>query len=297
MKHVFPYKKAICYSGYRDGQSPRGQFPTREQIMEDLKILVSEGFECIRMYDPNDYAQMVLDIIQENNLPLTMMIGIDSQPEINAKNSFFGPQNLSEEELSNNAKRNDAELDKLIVLANKYPDIIVAVSVGNENRFEPVAHLVSEERLISHAKKLHKMVKQPITFNEDMPEWEHITTLVDNLDFISIHHYPYHLDININDALDNTKKAYEKIAAMYPDKQVIFTEVGWSTRCSGNDYAPGHASVENQKRYNTEISTWLEEAQITGFLFEAFDEIWKADKPEATECNWGIYDINRHRKW
>lgn len=296
MKHVFPYKKAICYSGYRDGQNPRGEFPSRAQVMEDLDILVNEGFECIRMYDPNSYAKMVLDIIREKKLPLSMMLGVDNQPEINAKDSFIGPQHLSEEELLNNAKRNDSELERLIELANEYPDIIIAVSVGNENRFEPVAHLVSEERLIGHAKKLHANVKQPVTFNEDAPEWPNIKKLVDNLDFISIHIYPYHLDVAIDDALACTQKAYDEIVAMYPDKQVIFTEVGWSTRCSGNDHAPGHASVENQKRYNRELGEWLEAKQITGFIFEAFDETWKAPKPEATECNWGIYDINRNKK-
>ena len=39
-----PYANAICYSGYREGQSPpSGVFPTYEQIKEDLLIL--DGFQ------------------------------------------------------------------------------------------------------------------------------------------------------------------------------------------------------------------------------------------------------------
>ena len=35
-----PYCKAICYSGYRDGQSPEsGDIPTYEQVKQDLLIL------------------------------------------------------------------------------------------------------------------------------------------------------------------------------------------------------------------------------------------------------------------
>ena len=30
-----PYKKAICYSGYREGQCPTGEMPSKEQISEE----------------------------------------------------------------------------------------------------------------------------------------------------------------------------------------------------------------------------------------------------------------------
>lgn len=44
MKKVFKFGKAICYSGYRDGQSPTTVCPSREQIEEDLMILVERSF-------------------------------------------------------------------------------------------------------------------------------------------------------------------------------------------------------------------------------------------------------------
>lgn len=39
-----PYKKAICYSGYREGQCPTGEIPSKEQISEDLHLLVADGY-------------------------------------------------------------------------------------------------------------------------------------------------------------------------------------------------------------------------------------------------------------
>ena len=43
---------------------------------------------------------------------------------------------------------------------------------------------------------------------------------------------------------------------------------------------------------------YLKSEEIVGFVFEAFDELWKdPSSPAASECNWGIYDINRKKKW
>ena len=132
MDRILKPAKAICYSGYRDGQSPSGLMPTREQIEEDIRILNNEGYKYLRMYDPNDHARMVLETIRANKYDMKCMVGIDSKPEINAKNCLWGEQNLSDEELKANAKRNDGELDKLIALANEFEEELMIVSVGNE---------------------------------------------------------------------------------------------------------------------------------------------------------------------
>ena len=72
------YGKAICYSGYREGQCPGGEIPSKEQIREDLKILAADGYTYIRMYDPNEHARRVLEIIREEKLPMKCLIGVDN---------------------------------------------------------------------------------------------------------------------------------------------------------------------------------------------------------------------------
>ena len=52
MKEYLTYGKAICYSGYRKGQFPKGEAPSRTQIEEDLSILAADGYRYIRMYVP-----------------------------------------------------------------------------------------------------------------------------------------------------------------------------------------------------------------------------------------------------
>ena len=54
---MFEWGRAVCYSGYREGQSPLTcTYPTYEQIVEDIKIIDEMGFKYIRMYDPISYA-------------------------------------------------------------------------------------------------------------------------------------------------------------------------------------------------------------------------------------------------
>ena len=295
MEKILDYGKAICYSGYRQGQSPKTVIPSKEEIAQDLDILVADGYKYLRMYDPNLHARRVLEIIREKKLPLKCIIGIDSDPEIANKNCPFERQDFSEQELLANAARNDAELEKLIELTNEYKDEIVLVSVGNENTPDWGAHLVPVERLIFHAKRLKEGTGKPVTFCEGAGEWKKLGALGNVLDVISIHSYPLHNRVGVDGALDMNKSDYKMVQEWFPDKQVIFTEAGWS--CTpARHMVPEHASEENQKKYIDAFNAWIEEEKIIACIFEAFDEPWKGSKPESSECNWGLYYVDRTPK-
>ena len=128
-----------------------------------------------------------------------------------------------------------------------------------------------------------------------MFEWPALGELAKCLDFISVHSYPLHYRDSIDIALEVNKKHYNQVKELYPEKQVIFTELGWSTRPNGS-MLEGEASEENQVRYIGELTEWLDQEQIIGFLFEAFDEPWKGSTPESSECNWGLYYVDRTPK-
>lgn len=293
---ILTYGKAICYSGYRQGQSPKKDPPTKEQIAEDLDIIVKDGYRYIRMYDPNLHARRALEVIREKKLPLKCMIGIDSDPEVNNPDCPFEKQDRSVEELAVNKARNDAEVEKLIELVNEYREEVAAVSIGNENTPVWGAHMVSPERLLGHAKRLKETLDKPVTFCEGVFEWPHLKELGDYLDLISVHSYPLHYGEGVDVAVDLNKKHYEDVGKLFPDKQVLFTEVGWTTKPNSRMKA-GEACVENQRRYITELTEWLDRDRIIGFIFEAFDEPWKGSTPEKSECNWGLYYVDRTPKW
>lgn len=296
MKEVFEFGKAICYSGYREGQNPKETVPTFEQIEEDLLILAKDGYKYLRMYDPNLHARRVLEVIKKHNLDMKCLIGIDSDTEMNNPNCSFEDVNFSEEELIAHAKRNDGEVDKLIELVKEYSDEIIAVSIGNENTPDWGAHIVSEERLIGHADKLKAALGKPVTFCEGYYEWKKLGKLAEHLDFISVHNYPLHNNVSIDDALPTNKAVYKEMKEAFPDKQVVFTEMGWTSQPAVH-MDPTQANPEFQKRYITELEQWIEDEKVIVFIFEAFDEPWKGSKPESSECNWGLYYVNRTKKW
>ena len=72
---TLPQGNAICYSGYREGQSPDRQlYPSVEQIREDLHLL-ARHWQLIRLYDCSVHAERVLQVIHEDRLPLRVMLG------------------------------------------------------------------------------------------------------------------------------------------------------------------------------------------------------------------------------
>lgn len=292
----FPYGKAICYSGYRRGQSPREEiYPSHEEISEDLKILVGLGFNYIRMYDPNEHARRVLQVITEEKLPLKCMIGIDPIAEYNNPGCAWGTT-YTEEELEAHRRRNDGQIKDLIELANRYPEEILAVSVGNENRPSWGSDLVPESRLIQWAKTLKENVRQLVTYNEGAPEWPGIPGLAEVLDVISIHSYPVWNRVDRDKAVEFDKEDLRKVRECYPGKQVIFTECGWPTDCN-DSMDRSQVSLEMQKLYIEELLSWTEQEQIPLFLFEAFDEPWKgSEKEDEPEKHWGIYYVDRSPK-
>ena len=293
---ILKYGKAICYSGYRQGQSPKTEVPTREQIAEDLDILVRDGYQYIRMYDPNLHARRALEIIREKKLPLRCLIGIDSDPEENNPQCPFVKQEYTPEELLKNKESNDAEAEKLIELVKEFDEEIVAVSIGNENTPPWGAHTVTPKRLLEHARRFKEALHKPVTFCEGVFEWPQLKELGDELDFISVHSYPLHYGDTVDVAVGLNRQHYQTVKDLFPDKQVLFTEVGWTTK-PNRVMAEGQACVENQKRYITELTEWLDKEQVIGFLFEAFDEPWKGSTPEKSECNWGLYYLDRTKKW
>ncbi len=290
------YGKAICYSGYRNGQSPiKKIYPTYKQIKEDLLILEND-FDYIRMYDPSKHAEITLEVIEKEKINLKVMLGIDLAGEISNPQCAWGGV-YSAEQITKNIEHNESQLKRLIKLANRYPNIIVSVSAGNEAVPEWNENLVSPKRVLYFVKELKKNTKQIVTYCENINYWDNL--LVDvakEVDIISIHTYPIWVGHSIKDALNVSVDEYNRIKNTYPNKQCIITETGWTTN-SSRDILPENANEENQKIFIEQMQKWSEANEITIFFFEAFDEPWKGNNdPNEPEKHWGIYYENRKPK-
>ncbi len=288
---------ALCYSGYRTGQNPRqGIFPSYEEIKEDLLIL-TKNWSYIRLYDCSKHAETVLKVIRDEGLNCKVMLGTEMAAEMSNPNCPWGAE-FSDETLSANRQSNSDNVDRLIALANLYPDIVFSVSVGNEASVEWTDHLVPVENLVAYACRTKNAVAQPITFCENYVPWtSKLEPLAAELDFISVHTYPVWEYRTIEDALDYTKQNYYSVVNHYPDKPVVITEAGWTTASNGRGIEPSNASEELQAIYYQQLMKWTKEELILTFVFEAFDEAWKgSDEPLEPEKHWGLFFADRTPK-
>ena len=292
-----PFENGICYSGYRRGQSPRtGLCPEESQVAEDLEILVARGYRLLRMYEPGKHTEMVLKRIRQDGLPLQVQVGIDPRAELYNPRCAWAKK-LSEEEAKANRSYNEAQLARLCVLAGEYEREIVALSVGNENTPDWGGDILAQERLVEFALRVRESCRQPVTYNEGAPQWKELRALGEILDFISIHSYPQWNRVPLKEAAAWTRRDYEEVKALYPDKQIVIGEYGWTTKSDSCQMLQDEASAAGQALYLGQMEQWLKREQATAFVFEAFDEPWKGGGQEAEpEKHWGLCTEERREK-
>lgn len=289
--------RAICYSGFREGQQPGGISPTYEEVKEDL-LLLQEHWEYLRLYDCDEHAETVLKVIEQEKLPFKIMLGAYIVAEMNNFGCPWGGSSYTEEQLAENKFKNHHQIQKLIALANQYPDIICTLSAGNEACVDWTDHYVSVSSVMAYVMLIKDNAKQPVTFCENYLPWlNKLKPLVEVVDFISIHTYPVWEYKNIHEALEFTKENYFSVADKYPNKPVMITEAGWATNSNGRGICPSNVSEEHQEIYYNDLVNWSEEAGVLTFVFEAFDEPWKgSDEPLEPEKHWGLFTVNRKPK-
>lgn len=292
---------AISYSGFRKGQHPdRGEGaknPSESQIIEDLNILLNQGFKLVRMYDCDTNTQMTLEVIKRHNLPMKVLLGIWLDAEIsNHDGCSWLTEPIPNSQLAKNEINNEIEVKTAIELANKYEGIVVAVNVGNEALVSWNDHMMKEDRVIQFIKEIKAKISQPVTVAETHYWWrDYGSNLAKELDFIGVHIYPLWEGEGIENGISFTIKGINDIKKKLPNAKIAILEAGWAT--IANEFGDRSSQV-NQKLYYDALKEWAEKNNVTVFFFEAFDEPWKGNdnEPDAAEKNWGIYYENRSPK-
>jgi len=289
--------RAICYSGYRDGQQPGGEIPTYDQVKEDLQLLHGH-WKYLRVYDCAEHTQTILEVIEKETLDFKVMLGAYINAEMNNFNCPWDGGIYSKTQLEQNLVTNSKKIDRLIDIANSYPEIACSLSVGNEACVEWTDHYVHENKVMEYVKRVQEKAVQPVTFCENYVPWMYkLEDLAHVVDFISVHTYPVWEYKHINEAIDYTKHNYYSVAEKYPDIAVVITEAGWATRSNGRGIEPTNVNEEHQKVYYEQLMEWTDKEHILTFFFEAFDEKWKGSPhPAEPEKHWGLYTIDRKPK-
>jgi exo-beta-1,3-glucanase (GH17 family) len=293
---------AVAYSGFRSGQYPdRGDGannPSAEEILEDLRILSDSGrFPLIRLYDSQESSEMILNLISEYQLPLKVMLGAWLDAELsNHKGCAWLTEPIPERELIDNRLANEAEVRRTIHLAKSFPDVVVAVNIGNEALIDWNDHLVSIESMVTYLGLVKEAIDQPVSTADNYVAWiNYATELFTVVDFAGVHTYPIWEHKPIEEGLSYTIENMVAVQQVIPEVPLAIMEAGWGTTASEFH---DQANEENQTIYFKALMAWAKEMNVTTFWFEAFDEDWKGNPDDrmGAEKHWGLYTVDRKPK-
>lgn len=202
-----PKYLAISYGGYRE--KSREIQPTIAQLKEDLKLMHAMGIRILRTYNVQPklpHAANVLEAIhqlkqEDSSFEMYVMLGawIDC---LNAWTDKTPNHDIESEQ-------NAGEIARAVALANKYPDIVKIIAVGNEAMVRWATSYYVKPYVIlkwvTHLQNLKKTGKLSkdlwITSSDDFASWgggdlsyrvKDLEELIKAVDYVSMHTYPYH---------------------------------------------------------------------------------------------------------
>ena len=267
----------FALSAFQRYQNPlKNDFPSDDEVDSDLKLL-KRYTSRIRTYSTLQNPQ-VYRLAEKDGLQVMAGAWVDRR-------------------LDNNEK----EIDTLIAQARRYPNSINRVVVGNEVLFR---NDIPPEQLMAYADRVRAAIHQPVTIAEPFGVWAKYPELVEHVDFITVHLFPYWNGIPVTGqgkgvdafpAVADVLGSYDALKKMYPGKPIVIGEVGWPS--NGDRYKYADPSVSNEAIF---LRTWFNEAKkrnIDYYVMEAFDQPWKEALSGRTEAYWGMFNADRQPKF
>lgn len=268
---------AVCYGPFRDGQGP-GSSLSYSQIKEDL-LIMEKHWDAFRLYTTDKNAQKILKVISEDSIDIKVMLGVW---------------------ISLGARlENGVQVEKAISLANAYPDIVQAISCGNEifGLSDSGIDVRDKNEIIGYLNEMKKRTPVPLTINDLYYVWtnDYYSDVVSALDFLTIHFYGQWFNIELDKTVSSLRDVVHNLWKKYPEKEIVVGEIGWATSKNLGQFNP-IADEKSQKVFYETCQAWSESNKVTVFYFEAFNERWKGDTDTEAETNWGFYYADRTPK-
>ena len=257
--------QCVSYAPFRAHQTSLSAATqvSREQIAEDLAQL-AEISECVRTY-ANDH-------------------GLDQIPELAAKVGLKVIQGIF---LDRNREKNSRQISTAIRLAREFPETVSALVVGNE----VLLHRdMTASELAATIRSIKAQVAIPVTYADVWEVWLRNREIYDAVDFVTVHILPYWEDIPVRAkfAAAHVDAIRRRMAAEFPDKEILIGETGWPSEGRMRDAAL--PSRTNQARVVSEILDLARRESFRVNLFEAYDESWKQELEGTVGGYWGLFD-------
>ena len=268
-----PGEKLYCvsYAPFRGSQTPL-DLSTRieaSQIEEDLKQL-AKLTDCVRIYSVDAGLDQIPEIAQRHGLKVLLGLWVSSFPD-----------------------RTQYQIATGVALANRFPDTVRAVIVGNEALLRGD---VSATKLREYITSVKSQVKAPVTYADVWEYWRRYRELSSAVDFVTVHILPYWEDDPIppDKAADHVGSIRQLVAKDFPGKEILIGEFGWPS--AGRMRESALPSPATQARVLADV---LKRGKQDGFrvnLIEAYDQPWKRFLEGTVGGHWGIFDDASRRQ-
>jgi exo-beta-1,3-glucanase (GH17 family) len=306
---IYTTGNAINYSAFRAGGPGVGEVPSDADVLEDLGLLQTAGYNLLRLFGADPVSEKILQLAAANF------------PEMQFQQGLFLEGLAGPAAAACDSAINDSQVATAIRLASTY-DNVVTVSVGNETSF--FAGFMPLNCLEGYITETRDNVTQPVTADDDYTFYANFfgrspDEVLRRIDFVSIHTYPFlnyrqwdwkqegvlagplraaaMMNASLVKAQDNYRAVYDyqyrdasgRSVTVGETLPIIIGETGWKWRqtTSTQEIETYAALPVNAKWYSDLLRTWEGSAggPSTIFVFEAFDETWK-----GTDDGWGFWD-------
>lgn len=263
--------RSVSFAPYRHGQDPLLEiYPSAAEVEEDVQSLVGRS-KGLRTYSSGEGNEVVPALAAKYGLEVLLGAWLGPKPE-----------------------RNEREVAGLIELANKHPDSVKRLIVGNEVLLR---RDIPRDQIIAYLDRVRAAVKQPVTYADVWEFWLKNPQVADHVDFVTVHFLPYWEDepVGVDEAMEHIRKVYRTVKAAFPTKQILIGEVGWPSKGRSRERAV--PSRWNQAEF---INAFLKLADEEGFdynLIEGFDQPWKKKLEGIVGGHWGVLDAYRLPKF
>ena len=257
----------LAYNAYGRWDSPIEQrYPTAESIDADLALLATYT-DRLRTYTSSEFP-MIPELAQRHGLRLTAGVWLD-------------------ERLDNNQK----EIAAVIHAARAGQ--VERVIAGNETLLHGI-FTVSE--LKDYLRALRRELRVPVSTAEPWHVWMRNPSLVDSVDYITVHLLPYWEGVPADEGgVEYALQRLEEMRKRFPNKHIVVGEIGWPSQ--GDRFDGAQTSPAAQAVFLREFLSRVQDSSIDYFLMEAVDQPWKIDNEGRVGAYWGMLDADRSEKF
>ena len=320
----------------RDSQPTVEQLKEDMQILAAMDIKVVRTYHTKRAH-ASTVLKAIRELKNEDpNFEMYVMLGvwIDCENAWTAKPNHDGEDeagNAAEIERAVNMAIKYPDIVKIIAVGN---EAMVKWAAGYFVQAKVILKWVNHLQTLKADNKLPKDLW--ITSSDNFASWggggeeyhtDDLKKLMTAVDYVSVHTYPMHdthytpafwgyrenekdlselekVDAAMlrakNYAMSQYQHVVDYMSTLGIKKPVHVGETGWATYSNGHYGSDGSGATDEYKEaiYYNHMRDWTNQAGISCFYFEAFDEIWKdAENPGGSENHFGLFTVEGKAKY